>query len=188
MDPDTRFARIEELLRERGALQVAHPGGNLFDHVKRVARLLHSWKATRQLQLAGLSHAMYGTDGFATALLRLEERPLLQSVIGKEVEGLVYIYASCDRSKVYARLGDAPLDFRDRFTQTSFLLSEPEAAALVEMTVVNELDIAMVNPEFAGKHGVELLALFKTARRHLSISAWDACQIVLGEAAAYGTS
>src|SRR5579864_781546 len=115
MESAARFSRAEELLRDRGADQIEHPGGNLFDHVGRVAKLLRAWGAEEDLQLAGLGHACYGTDGFATALLDLNERPLLAEVVGGRAEGCVYLYASCDRGAVYPNLANSgPLHFQDR--------------------------------------------------------------------------
>jgi hypothetical protein len=42
-------------------------------------------------QSGGLCHAAYGTDGFSTALLRLDERFMLAEMIGAETEQLVYL-------------------------------------------------------------------------------------------------
>lgn len=55
------------LLRKLGAADIAHPGGTLVAHLQRVQRQLAEWGARPALQLAGLCHAFYGTDGFPTA-------------------------------------------------------------------------------------------------------------------------
>src|SRR5439155_15736430 len=94
-------------LRERGADRMPHPGGTLYQHVVRVAGLLAEWGADTDLQLAGLCHACYGTDGFAPALLRPDERPVLADLIGGRAEALVDLYGSCDRAAVYPRRGPA---------------------------------------------------------------------------------
>lgn len=52
------------LLREFGADTIAHPGGTLLTHLQRVQARLATWKARPALQLVGLCHAFYGTDGF----------------------------------------------------------------------------------------------------------------------------
>ncbi|MFF1641448.1 DUF6817 domain-containing protein [Streptomyces sp. NPDC058246] len=44
------------------------------------------------------------TDGFATALLPGDRRADLAAVIGAEAEGIVYLYASCDRKGAYPDL------------------------------------------------------------------------------------
>ena len=56
------------------------------------------------MSLAGLCHAVYGTDGFPTALLAVTERHVLSGIAGADVEELVYLYASCDRKFSYPRL------------------------------------------------------------------------------------
>ena len=110
-----------DLLVERGADCIEHPGGTLLDHLGRVASLLEGWGATDDVQKAGLCHACYGTDGFAPSLLGLDERGLLAARIGRRAEAWVYLYASCDREVVYPALGSrGSLWFRDgsRLTQS----------------------------------------------------------------------
>jgi (p)ppGpp synthase/HD superfamily hydrolase len=81
---------VQEFLLARGAGQLAHPGGTLHAHLNRVAALLAEWGADEDLQVAGLCHASYGTDGFGQALLTLDERPVLRALAGARVESLVY--------------------------------------------------------------------------------------------------
>jgi hypothetical protein len=171
-----RFARVKDLLLRSGAAQIAHPGGNLFDHVERVARLLDGWGAEEDVQIAGLSHAFYGTDGFATCLLDRQERRVLAGVIGERAEGWVYLYASCDREAVYPNLTNSgPLLFRDRFSGETARVAERDADVFVELTAANELDIAMVNPDFATEFGAELLELLRGAKGRLSARTWTCC-------------
>ncbi|MFB7983582.1 DUF6817 domain-containing protein [Streptomyces vinaceus] len=108
MPPPEHFARREAralaLLRERGAGRLDHPGGTLLAHLERVHARLGVWGARPALRLAGLCHAFYGTDGFATALLPVGRRAELAAVIGAEAEEIVYFYASCDRAASYPTL------------------------------------------------------------------------------------
>lgn len=165
---DTRRAAAEKLLRARGAEHIAHPGGTLLEHLDRVAALLAQWGALVPVQLAGLCHAAYGTDGFATALLRLDERTLLAKTIGSEAEQLVYLYASCDREQLYPQLAGPAVDFTDRFTGTRHVPPTPALRAFVEITAANELDVVRYNRKLADQHGAGLAALFAGAGRHLS--------------------
>ena len=73
--PETR--QIQEFLLDHGAGQLPHPGGTLYEHLVRVAALLAEWGAGEDLQVAGLCHAGYGTDGYPHPLLGLDERPVL---------------------------------------------------------------------------------------------------------------
>lgn len=168
MDIDTWRAAAEKLLRARGAEHIAHPGGTLLAHLDRVAALLAQWRAPVPVQLAGLCHAAYGTDGFATALLRLDERALLAQTIGSEAEQLVYLYASCDREQLYPQLAGPAADFADRFTGTRHVPPAPALRAFVEITAANELDVVRYNRQLADQHGADLAALFAGAGHHLS--------------------
>jgi uncharacterized protein (TIGR00369 family) len=184
-DRDRRIctARVTSLLRDRppadaalaflaarGAGEIAHPGGTLLAHLRRVHALLCAWQARPAVRLAGLCHAFYGTDGFATALGEPTERTALAAVIGEEAERLVHLYAGCDREFSYPRLPGGPL--RDRFTGTE---SDPPAWTrrdLAELTAANELDLAQVSEDFRAAHGEALLTLFTSWRPLLSDAAW----------------
>ncbi|WP_329103636.1 VOC family protein [Micromonospora sp. NBC_01699] len=176
MDGDARLS-AEDFLRTRGTEEIAHPGGTLYDHLCRVADRLAAWGAPPDVQLAGLCHASYGTDGFDTALLEPSERATLVEVIGPAAEALVYWYGSCVRRAVYPRLGEpGPVPFTDRFTGTVEQPTEAELRAFVEITVANELDVLGHNPALAAEHGAALGRLFGRVRPRMSSAAWQSCQ------------
>ena len=166
---------IEEFLRSRGAADLAHPGGTLLEHLTRVRRRLADWGALPEVQIAGLCHAAYGTDGFARSLLDLAERAVLIELIGERAEKLVYLYASCDRAAVYPRLreGRQPV-FHDRFTQTDHEPDTEDLRAFLEITAANELDVFAHNEDLATRHGPGLYRLLEPVRALLSASAWEA--------------
>ena len=110
---------MRSLLADRGAAGIEHPGGTLLAHLDRVGAKLAEWGVRPTLVQAGLCHAFYGTDGFRVALGDLSERELLASVVGAEVEELVYFYCACDRSFSYPGVSSGGL-YRDRFTQEVF--------------------------------------------------------------------
>ncbi|MFK3983637.1 DUF6817 domain-containing protein [Micromonospora sp. NPDC050397] len=176
MDGDARLS-AEEFLRARGAEEIAHPGGTLYHHLCRVADRLASWGAPYDIQLAGLCHATYGTDGFDTALLEPADRDMLVAVVGSAAEALVYRYGSCDRRAVYPRLGEpGPVPFPDRFTGHVVEPSELELRAFVEITVANELDVLAHSPALAAQHGAALSRLFGRLRSRMSPAAWQSCR------------
>lgn len=144
------------LLRSLGAAELDHPGGTLLAHLERVRLLLASWGARPDLQLAGLCHACYGTDGFATALLPLSARPRLAQVVGTAAEQLVYEYASCERSLTYRQLTLADGTFRDRFTGTDLLPDRRQRQDFAELTVANELDVLRHSDELRERWGASL--------------------------------
>ncbi|MGW2566096.1 DUF6817 domain-containing protein [Streptomyces sp. NPDC001537] len=174
-------AAIEEFLRDHGAAQLPHPGGTLLEHLLRVQRLLAAWGADSDLQTAGLCHATYGTDGFATTLLPLTERATLVALIGESAEELVYLYAGCDRAIVYPRIdGSAAVAFRDRFTGREHQPSPDALRAFLEITAANELDVLAHNAELAEQHGPALYGFLKRAGSLLSPAAQDAVERQLG--------
>jgi hypothetical protein len=175
-------ATIDEavtLLRESGAASIAHPGGTLLTHLQRVRARLATWKARPALQLAGLCHAFYGTDGFPTALLPLDRREDLAAVIGAEAEAIVYLYASCDRKATYPALHQPGAVFHDRFTGRSRSPGPRLRRDFAELSAANELDLACADSAFRDKWGPELLALFTGLQDLLSADAWLACRTVL---------
>ncbi|BAC68334.1 hypothetical protein AQJ43_31445 [Streptomyces avermitilis] len=172
-------AQAIALLRELGATEIAHPGGTLLAHLQRVQEQLAVWEARTALQLAGLCHAFYGTDGFPAALLSLDRRDELAAAIGVEAEGIVYLYASCDRKATYPTLADADASFRDRFTGRARIPEPQLRRDFAELSAANELDLARIDPAFREKWGSELLALCTRFRPLLSQPAWSACHVVL---------
>ncbi len=183
MRPDIEPAL--RLLREHGAESMDHPGGTLLAHLLRVQRLLAGWGARPELQLAGLCHAFYGTDGFAQALLPVEGRDELAAAIGDEAEEIVYFYAACDRKVSYRQLDR----YRDRLTGDTRTPTLREQQDLAELTAANELDLARIDEEFRSRHGDGLLELFTRMRPALSAAAWRTCTDVLtGDGIGSGSS
>jgi hypothetical protein len=168
MTMDSRADAAAVLLRTRGTDGIDHPGGTLLAHLVRVRTLLAEWSAADDVQLAGLCHAAYGTDGFRVALLALDERPVLAQVIGPSAEALVYLYASCDRKHTYAHLAKPVVTFTDRFTGTRHTPAPATLRAFMEITAANELDVLRHNPEFARRYGADLAELLADAGEHLS--------------------
>jgi len=170
-----------ELLEQRGAGRLAHPGGTLLGHLVRVEARLASYGASSALRAAGLTHAAYGTDGFDPALLDVAERPLLSAAVGPEAEELVYRYGATERTPFYPQLDQRLVVWTDRFTGTSVTLDPADVAPLVELTVANELDVVEQSPEIRAQYGDALRALFDRARGVMSDAAWADVVSVLGE-------
>jgi hypothetical protein len=178
--PDRQIA--ERFLIARGAERIPHPGGTLHAHLTRVADLLNSWSAPEDLELAGLCHAVYGTDGFAASLVDVAHRESVVEVIGSQSEAIIYVYASADRSFVYPQMGTAShVVLRDRFTGSARELSEPELRAFLELTAANELDVVTHSPDIAARHGRQLRELISRTKDWLSpkaAAAWEGLELV----------
>ncbi|WP_184939629.1 DUF6817 domain-containing protein [Kitasatospora kifunensis] len=181
IDPE-RGDEVVALLHSLGAAEIEHPGGTLLAHLRRVRAILAGWGARPELQLAGLCHACYGTDGFATALLPPDApaRAELARLIGAAAEEIVYRYASCDRKASYATLPHADGAFHDRFAGTAFVPSPQQRRDFAELTVANELDLLQVSPEVRARWGEALGRLFTSLRPLLSSPAWQAVEQTLG--------
>ncbi|GAA3836170.1 hypothetical protein GCM10022226_67520 [Sphaerisporangium flaviroseum] len=174
------FDTAIELLRTLGAGEVDHPGGTLLAHLRRVHDLLAEWGARPDLRLAGLCHAFYGTDGFATALLPLDRRGELAAIIGKDAEALVHFYAGCDREASYPGLARDEGLFRDRFSGDTFSPPVSWRRDFAELTAANELDVVTASPELRARWGPGLRELLTELRPLLSDQAWRACERTLG--------
>ncbi|MEV6851710.1 DUF6817 domain-containing protein [Actinoplanes sp. NPDC051411] len=146
-------------LVEHGADAIEHPGGTLFAHLLRVRERLGSLGAPAFVQLAGLTHAAYGTDGFDRVLISWTRRDLLRAVIGEEAEELVYLYGACDRDRTWPELVTART-VADRFTGRELMLEPGLAVPFVELTIVNELDVMDHNPAILSRHGEYFRELF----------------------------
>ncbi|MFG2298956.1 DUF6817 domain-containing protein [Streptomyces sp. NPDC048603] len=171
--------RAVALLRGCGAETLPHPGGTLLAHLERVRTRLAGWDARPALQLAGLCHAFYGTDGFPTALLPPDARPRLVAAVGAEAEAIVYLYAACDRRATYPSLDRADGAVLDRFTGRPVVPGPQLRRDLAELSAANELDLAATDPAFRDRHGPALLTLFTRLHPLLSPGARDDCRILL---------
>lgn len=174
-----------EYLRGLGAEGMPHPGGTLLEHLLRVSRRLAGWGADADIQLAGMCHAAYGTDGFAKSLTGLTDRAVLADLIGERAEALVYLYGSCDRAVTYPRLGTDPRPaFRDRFTWLDVDPPTEDLRAFLEITAANELDVFEHNKDLAARHGPGLYGLLRSVRGLLSPNAWTDVCLRLGDRSA----
>ena len=137
------YDRAVAFLKSHGAGETPHVNSTLLAHLEGTCELLRRWGNPEPLCLAGLCHAVYGTDGFAVAFLDpLSLRSQLRAVIGAEAEAIVYFYASCDRRYVYPQIGrGGPVEFRDRFSERVFAPDRALWRAFLELTFANELEL-----------------------------------------------
>lgn len=145
--------------RKRGAETIDHPGGNLYAHLSRVHDRLGSLGLDADVQLAGLAHAAYGTDGFDLALIDPADRSTLRDLIGASAERLVYLYGACDRSRTWPRLPDTG-EVWNRFTNQVESLDRIQLRPFVDLSIVNELDVVEHDPAVARKYRAYFLSLF----------------------------
>jgi hypothetical protein len=138
--------RAIRILLDRGAATIDHLNGTLLNHLESTEELLRRWGATADLALAGLCHAVYGTDGFPVSLLSVDRRDLVSEAIGPEAESIVYFYASCDRRYLYPKIGaESPMTFKDRFTSNITVPTVKQIRLFADLTLANEADVAIIS-------------------------------------------
>lgn len=171
-----KFAALESL----GAAGFEHKNGTLHTHLLATHELLKRWGASAALCDAGLYHSAYSTAGFQKTMVTLDLRSDIANTIGKDAEAMVYLYCACDREVVYPNFrNQAAVEFKDRFTNEVFVMSEEQARAFCELTIANELELISLNEAYKAKHRVTLLELFDSMKKHLSKNAIAAYQSTL---------
>jgi hypothetical protein len=166
---------LERRLRALGAATFPHVNGTLERHLHGTERLLCQWGNREAVCVAGLYHAVYGTDGIEGRLVGPEAREAIAAVIGSEAEALAYLYGACDRERFHRRIGsDIQTMFVDRFTGCERSISEATLRGFCEITVANELELALDNADFRRRHADALLELVRRMGGLISDRARDA--------------
>ena len=123
--------------------------------------MLRSWNSRDALCLAGLYHAVYGTDGIRGSLAGLDRRSAIAAIIGAEAEALAYLYGACAREKFHPRIGTPDqVRFADRFTSSEYAIDERTLRDFCELTVANELELALASEAFRTEYAEELAVFF----------------------------
>ena len=74
----------EQFVEAIGTGNIIHNSGDLFgDHLRAVQRVLKEWGEDEELQLAGLFHSIYGTEGFQDFQLSFDRRGDIKKLIGQ---------------------------------------------------------------------------------------------------------
>ena len=175
---DRLFAELHAM----GAGEFEHMNGTLAAHLRDTESLLRAWGAREAVCIAGLCHAVYGTDGYNPALTGLDGRQRIAQLIGAEAEELVYLYGACNRRLFYPRIGtDARLIFVDRFSNTEYSITHRQLSDLCELILANELEIAAGSAEFRAKYGPSLSGLFERMAGIVSETGFAAYRSILSQ-------
>lgn len=162
---------IVEWLETQGAAEIEHPGGTLLQHLRRTESLLAEWGANEHMKRVALLHATYGTDGFGSSLLKLDDRRVVRDLAGVDVEADVYVYASCDRAKSYPGLAAGDRRVTDRFTGKAIEVSRHRMSHFVELTAANELDVLVHSEQLRALHATGTARWLAACADYLSASA-----------------
>ena len=171
---------VRAWLRQRGTETIQHPGGTLYGHLCRVHDRLVELDCGVDAQRAGLTHAVYGTDGFDVPLLGPADRETLRDLIGDDAEALVYLYGACDRGRTWRELATTGAVF-DRFTDELRTLTPTQLRPFIDLSIVNELDVMEQDPAVADKHGAYFRELFAAWAPATSTLVTNEVRRVLGQ-------
>jgi hypothetical protein len=167
-------------LQALGADAFAHVNGSLAVHLRGTEALLRRWGNREAVCLGGLYHAVYGTDRITGSLADLGMREAIAEVIGAEAESLAYLYGACARKTFHPRIGTPDqLMFADRFAHCEYPIAASQLRDLCEMTVANEVDLALANARFRSRYGAELIEFFERMRGLASEAALAAARETL---------
>ncbi|MEV4135434.1 DUF6817 domain-containing protein [Dactylosporangium sp. NPDC049742] len=166
-------------LRQRGAEAIDHPGGTLYAHLSRVHDRLGRLGSGAEVRLAGLAHAVYGTDGFDLRLLDPADRATLRYLIGEAAERLVYLYGACDRGRTWRQLPDTGKVW-NRFTNEAESLDPVLLRPFADLSIVNELDVVEQDPAVAEQYGADFRSLFTSWAHVASAQVMAEARQVLG--------
>jgi hypothetical protein len=95
-------------LKSRDAQHHEFGEGILLDHLKGTFNLLSKVKQPEPVCLAGLFYPIYDAKIFKAKNVAFDERELVQDLIGKEAEHLVWLSCKLDRSKALMRFCEEP--------------------------------------------------------------------------------
>ncbi|WP_406044682.1 hypothetical protein OG799_09565 [Micromonospora sp. NBC_00898] len=171
---------VRRWLRQRGTETIQHLGGTLYAHLCRVHDRLAELECGVDAQLAGLAHAVYGTDGFDVTLLDRTDRATLRNLIGDDAEALVYLYGACDRRRTWRKLAMTG-EVVDRFTGQTWNLGPRQMQPFVDLSIVNELDVIEQDPSTVDKYGEYFRSLFAAWAPIASPQVTSEAQRLLGE-------
>ena len=169
-------------LKQLGVEQFEHIDGSLIEHLMGTCHLLKQWQAEPCLQYAGLYHAVYGTTGFDEQIVAQNQREIIIDIIGVRAETLVYRYCAADRMDFYEQVNQHKISaLKNRFTHEEYELDDVFLRDFCELTVANEVEIAVGNEAFVAQHGAYLYNLFNNMQPYLSEGAIRANEQVFGK-------
>ena len=143
-----QYGAAVSFMKTRDADSTAHSGGDLLGHLQATADLLQSWGNPDDVCLAGLCHAVYGTEGFQRSMLDVSQRAVLQEIISPAAEALVYFYASAERNSFCPSITRETVNFRDRFTGDVFEPDERMLRDCLELMLANDVEISRREENF----------------------------------------
>ncbi|CAN0928397.1 hypothetical protein LINGRAHAP2_LOCUS36466 [Linum grandiflorum] len=89
-------------LHQAGAGEFWHKDGTFVEHLYGTFRILHQWRAPREICLAGLFHSAYAASYFGEPLFR--DRDAVRKLIGESAERIVHLFHTAPRQEIVHQL------------------------------------------------------------------------------------
>jgi len=165
-------------MQSKKADNMPHSDSDLLSHLRDTADLLESWGNSEDICLAGLCHAVYGTEGFKNSMLDISEREILVQIIGEAAEELVYFYASAERDSFSPSINRERVKFRDRFTGEVFEPNETMLRHCLELMLANDIEISSRWEQFRRYTQPYNSELFTRCKNYVSEAGFDSmCKV-----------
>ena len=132
------------LLEELAVSDRRHLAGrSLAAHLTATFEILADWGAPQEVMLAGLFHSVYGTEAFDHPSLPPDghSRLRVRSAIGAAAERLAYMFCALEREAFLADPTGRRL--ANRFDGTALTFRAGDLAAICEIFMANEIDLAI---------------------------------------------
>ncbi|TRU11014.1 MAG: hypothetical protein EWV75_12935 [Microcystis wesenbergii Mw_QC_S_20081001_S30D] len=129
-------------LKQLGCDSTAHMNRDLLTHFQGTYQLLKKWGNQEAVCLAGLCHALYGTQTFPVALVSFSKRQEIAALIGEEAEKLAYYYSIITRQHFTENLkkNTNNLAIKSRLDGSIIPIQESEFIQLLEIFLADHLE------------------------------------------------
>jgi (p)ppGpp synthase/HD superfamily hydrolase len=135
------FQEMTDFLVGLGTAEIPHSGTRFFSHLTGVHRMLKDWGCPEHVALAGLFHAVYGTQTFDRHGLPLERRHEVRDLIGERAERLAYANCALVRESIDASVASGgPPQLWDRYTDGPLPIREEEFEDLLTLHLCDRLE------------------------------------------------
>lgn len=158
-------------LLARGAGEIDHYGRPLLAHLKGTYELLRQWRNPDEVCVAGLFHAVYGTENLTACAIDLSYRTQVQALIGRRSEELALLFGVADRTALLTHNTLPPYHVVRHDSGETVPVAPDVVSALVEIGSANLVEkIAHLPPASANALRREL-GLYQGMQEFLSAEA-----------------
>jgi hypothetical protein len=147
---EIRFHAGKMFLERLMLNEVRHSRRTFLDHLVSTAKLLRAWGCPEVMCLAGLFHAIYGTESFEYPKLQMITREAIREVIGVDAENVAWLFGMSTAKSLQTHLRELDLPtmaektvfLSHRVTGSALACTRSELLALANVTCANALDQA----------------------------------------------